>query len=339
MRSFDGGVYLKVTDNKKDYLYSSGKEWVDFFDKNVNLLRETKLFDWTVIDPESKPVKFDVKTKKGSYSLEKKDNTWQPVTDRMNEWMIDGAKVESYFSDVKSFLINDFSDETVDVKNPIYSLTVFTDKDESQYTLNVYEQNNSMLAKVSYRPGSVFGSGNENTFTVSGENIKSLFPDAVDFKDFKTDLSFEEPKVKKLNVEKDKINLKFYKDINNNSWHLTKATSENKLNPEPEEFNSSSVLKVIDTLKGLKPERYLDESPKSMGKVEASFMFLDENDQIVKGLKLFPDKTSCIKGQSESKDCKLIQVDKSFLLVKENEISKLTSIDYFKNKNKDTSVE
>lgn len=330
MRSFDGGVYLKVEDNKNKHLYSSNEKWVNFFTKTVKSLRETKLFDWTAIDPESKIKQIKVKTNNNAYALKKEQNTWKPGSEEISGWLIDTAKVNSFLSDVKIFLIEDFTDVSLETsKDPEYRLTIETESENSPYVLNVYSHNNKKYATVSYRP--------EVTLEVSDENIRSLFPDAVDFKDFKTDLSIDEPKVQKLKVEKDKINLNFYKDKEDNSWRLTDANIRD--NVESPDFNSSSILKVIDTLKDLKPERYLNENPKRTGRAEASYTFLDENNQVVKGLKLFPDKAECIKGESKSLDCKLIQVDKSFLVVKENEISKLTNIDYFTKANEKSSVE
>lgn len=335
MRSFDGGVYLRVTENKKDYLFSSSEKWVKFFNRSAGSLRETRLFDWTAIDKEFTPLKLEIKTEKDSYSLTKNESLWSPASEKIKGWMIDSSKVESFLSDMKTFMIEDFSSINPKKSDLKYSLTLTTDSDRSPFILKVYEVDKTHIATVNFRP--------EVAFKISSENHTSLFPEAQEFKDFKSDLTVDEPLLKKLNVKKNNTQLEFYKDKESHSWTVNVKAVNKQMSGESsskeQEFNSSSVLEVVDTLKSLKPERYLSENPKDMGKEEAKFTFFDENDQIVKDLRLFQKKTPCVKGQSKPIECKLLQIDKSFLVVKEEEINKLTSIDYFKSKNKKTTVE
>ena len=303
MKSFDGGSYLKVLEDKKT-LYSSGAEWFEFFDKNLNSLRDENAFNW---DRLEKKGHLSSLTIANSLKLLFKDNKW--FSESHQGWSFD--KIEGFVEDVKKHKILEFLDEKPKALK-YGDLSIKTDQGD-EYILTVYKKGQDFFAENSFRPN-VF-------FSLDKENIDTFFPKAYHLRSFSDVLSFNQDEVKSISYKALKSFSFSKKD--SGEWRLD-SPSEGKV------FNGASILKLFSLMKNINPERYFGKKPP---RSKASLSVLRKNKEgKQQSFKIYKKEHSCVEGE-DKKDCYMLVVNEQTLAVKKANVKELFDLKFFKKNN------
>ena len=312
--AFDGSVYLKVTKDNKDFLYSSSTEWKEVFKKDPISFRSLKLFDWTV--PEAKALPKILKVKTGSkekLSLLKTGGqdgeVWKSL--KHPKWTIDSAKVDSFLSDVRGYLHKGFADGQMVLSSPKVSLYI-EDQTKNPFSLNLYIKDKKNYAVASYRP--------EHVLKVDQEAFEDLSPSEIEFRslsDFIKD--FDVDSVKALKVRLKDENKVFR--LKNEIWTKT----DGKKTPKGYEFNGAKVFKFLEQFKALDFKRYVLEKDVIFKSAKKKLYFY-KNQKDVELTFSVGQKFPCQKNVKSKKTCVLIATNKVqgyYSVVLKSEIDKL----------------
>ena len=246
--AFDGSVYLKVKKNEGVFLYSSSAEWKKIFSKSPETFRSLKLFDWTVAEAPSLIKSLKIKNKnKEILSLVKSGSEEGEVWSSLKhpKWSIDSVKVDSFLSDVQSYLHKGFADGKMVLSSPRVNLYV-EDQNKNPFSLNLYTKDKKNYAVSSYRP--------EHVLKIDKESFDDLAPFEIEFRalsDLIKDFDPERVKAAKIRIGDDNQVFRLKGD----KW----AKTDGEKIPKGYEFNEERLSQLFEGFKSINLKRYVPE--------------------------------------------------------------------------------
>ena len=314
-RSFEGGVYLKVNTGKNStILYSSTKDWFEFFNKDLGLLRDMSAFDWSPIDDGGFIKSVKVSKDRKDFGLVFKGDKWSSDTRKYKKWTFDRSKIATYLDDVKGFLLKGFVEDRPKNLKSYGELKI--ESSENTHKFKVFEQDDNYYAESSFRKGILFDLGKDN--------VDTFFASAWDLRSFDDALSFNQDKVNKLSFQLGKKEYKLSKN-EEGEWSF-----EGEL-PEGQVFNGASVQKLFTLMKSVQGERYLSSKPDvNKPKLQITYRSSDKSSN---NFVFYNLETPCIKGDKKNKACRVLGANDLYMVVKKEAIDPFEQLEFLKEQN------
>lgn len=309
--AFDGSTYLRVMSSKKgEQLYSSTAEWKEVFTQKIEKLRSLQLFNWETPSPSAMPKKISFYRKGKKYLSLEKSGKWKSA--EHETWTFDDAKVDSYLSELKTYLHEGFvSDKTskkvkerVKLKNKLATIVLNTDTNED-YSLGFYR---GQYAIASYRP--------EHILKVDNVALSGLMVSPLDLRSF-DDVDANFPNGEYTGV-KIKIRDKYQKfNLKDSIWVLDAKEAKKKT------FNGARVFIFLDQIKKLNYRRYISDRGVVFKSAKKRIYLLKEGKEVIRYSvgQNFPCEV-----KSSRANCVLIAtnaVKKAYMVVLRKEVNEL----------------